>query len=296
MAASSRVGISRVCIVGVGLIGGSVAKALQSTRKTAASPLQLDALVATTQDARLCRSSGLFDAVHTQPHRAFAQGGLMVLATPVSAMQGLIEQAARTAPDGSILTDVASVKQPIAQWARQALQPRSPRLAMVPAHPIAGSHRSGLDAARLDLLDQRLCILCPSIGGLRRAAAAVRGFWTTLGMHTFSMSPQRHDALYARISHLPHMLSSLLAASLQPADARFAGAALRDMTRLALSPPEMWADIALHNAAELIAALQSLQTSTSQLTAALQRGHRAALLRLLRPAATAARRLPRPHA
>jgi prephenate dehydrogenase len=176
--------------------------------------------------------------------------------------------------------DVCSVKGSVIQAVREALGPRP---GFLPAHPMAGSHLDGPAAARADLFRGRKVLLTPLPETSAEALAAGRAFWHTLGAATLDLDPAEHDSTLALLSHLPHLLSFNLAgtAARARADRTLAGPAFQDCTRLALCPPELWADIFLENRCSLLARLREYQLGLERLEAALEEGSRPALKGLL---------------
>jgi prephenate dehydrogenase len=228
-----------IAIVGLGLIGGSIALRSRKTWKTVRlvgvdrPPVAGDAL-----------ARGIIDE-HRTSVAELADADLVVLATPVPAVIDLIDQMGRT-PIGGLITDVGSTKREIVQAAARA------HLAnFVGGHPVAGSERGGLEAARADLFDARPWLLV----GARPEAAPVRRleqFVTALGANAMHLDATSHDRAMAYLSHLPQLLSvALMGAAADGCAAETlaaSGRAFRDMTRLAASPADVWTGILSTNA------------------------------------------------
>jgi prephenate dehydrogenase len=255
---------NRVAIVGLGLIGGSIARDLAAlgidvfaydadeTRVAAA----LDAkVVGTAMDSSL---SGI-DAAQA-----------VIIATPVDVAIDVLGQVAALARDAILITDVGSTKTRIVE-AASALSIGD---RFVGGHPLAGDHRSGWNASRTGLFKNAPVYLCPTRESNRDALNAAASLWRALGARTDCMSADRHDSMLAWTSHLPHMVSASLALALARAgvDRTLLGPGGRDATRLAGSSPEMWTAIARQNAPAIAAALERAEGEMSGLRAALERG------------------------
>lgn len=280
--------LGRVAIVGVGLIGGSVAAGLKkrglAQRVVGHSPA----------DQHKALALELVDEVEPRLEDAVAAADLVVLAAPVSEICRLMPALARCLPADAVLTDTGSTKRSIVEAARQGLGAYLPRF--VPAHPIAGSERSGPAAAQADLFDGARVILSPlpetDAGALERTDA----FWTGLGARTVTMPPEAHDRLLAAVSHLPHVVAFALAHGLAGRDdgedaLRLAGGGLRDTSRIAASSPALWADILLDNRDAVAEAVAHYETAWAAFTEAMQAGDRETLTRLIDEASAWRRRM-----
>jgi len=239
-------GIRHLAVIGPGLLGASVALAARR-----ADPALRVSLWARREAAvEEIRALGIADLATTDLAEAGAGADLVVLATPVGAMSGIVGRLLDGGmEDGVILTDVGSVKGNLVRDIDALLEERR-GVSFVGSHPMAGSERTGMAHARADLFENALCVLTP---GKRSAAAElerVRGFWTALGARTCVMGADAHDRAVAAISHLPHLVASALAATSlgdDPSVAALAANGFRDTTRVAGGNPEMWAEIAMEN-------------------------------------------------
>ena len=271
----------RVAIVGLGLMGGSLAMAL---RRLPRSP-RIIAASADAADLERALAQGIIDEAREDAPGAVAEADLVVYATPVSVTLELLASTCSRIPDDAVVTDVGSVKRPVVSRARAlGLDGR-----FVGGHPVAGSHRSGLAAARADLYDGARVWLTPAGADDARGPAAahalerVAALWRSVGAEPAVIGADEHDRLMAWASHLPQLAASALASALAragiaPADLGPGGA---DTTRIAASPPALWADILRHNADLMRRPLDALQGSLAELAAALDRGDGEALERLL---------------
>ena len=272
--------IGRLVVVGTGLIGGSVSAAARK-RALAAH------VVGVGPQAAQARALGLVDAALPLPD-ALAGADFVVLAAPVPVIAAQMGEIGRLLPAHAVLTDAGSTKGSIVEAALAGLGARLARF--VPAHPIAGSERSGPQAADADLFDGARLIVTPLPQTDADAAAAVRGFWQALGARLVEMPVAEHDTLLAAVSHLPHAVAFALALGLsRRADAedalRMAGGGLRDTTRIAASQAALWADILIDNREPVGRAMQDFEAAWTELSAAVRDGDRRTLEALLARAA-----------
>ena len=272
--------VNRVVIVGLGLIGGSLGLAIKRKRLAA----KVVGLSRTNATWRAAKRRRVIDAGTTDLRQAVRDADLVVLATPVDAIAPYAKRLARFMKPGSVLTDVGSTKAAIIT----ALDGRLPSgISFIGGHPIAGSEQYGLDAATTRLFDDSVCILTPTSRTAPRALALVKRFWSRIAGSVVLMSPQRHDRLLAGVSHLPHLVAFCLADAAGRVPLLRAPRSLLDMTRLAESCPELWDDIFLSNRAPLREAIGRFDRYWRRACAAILRGDRAELLRLLRRAQSA---------
>lgn len=223
---------------------------------------------------RVARQLG-FEEVHASPADAVHDAGLVVLCTPVPAMPPLAESIRNVLrPDASI-TDAGSTKQDAVALLEPILGPR-----YVGAHPIAGSEQSGMGAARDALFQAAPCILTPTAGSDPGALEVIEAFWRSLGCRTSRMTPAEHDALLARLSHLPHVAASALvrvACHSGPEAQAFAGGGYRDTTRVASGSPSLWVEILLSNRLETASALREMARQLEEVATKLDREDAAGL-------------------
>ncbi len=235
-----------VAVFGVGLIGGSLARALKESG-TAGHVIGVGRAMANLQKAK---DSGAIDEIQVNPIQAVTDADLIVLATPVNAIAELIQVIAPAMSQEKILTDVGSVKQGIVQSARQALGRHIGRF--VPGHPVAGKEKTGIDAASADLFDNHKVILTPLPETNAEALERVRKMWESTGAQVKNMSVEEHDRVLSVTSHLPHilayvMMDFLAGRSDQRSCYEMTAGGFYDFTRTASSDPEMWRDISLMN-------------------------------------------------
>ena len=277
----------RVAIVGVGLIGGSVAATLRA-RGLAGS------ITGFSPDAPDARALGLIDEAAGSVAGALDGADFAVLAAPVPAIAALMPQVGAALGAQAVLTDTGSTKGSIVAAARAHLGARLARF--VPAHPIAGSEQSGPQAADARLFDGARVIVSPLPETAPDATQRAQDFWAALGGRIETLTPAAHDAVLAAVSHLPHVAAYALALALaRRPDAddalRLAGGGLRDTSRIAASPALLWTDILLDNREALAEALGQFESVWAELAAALRAADRAGVAALLDEAGRWRRRL-----
>ncbi len=253
-----------VAIIGVGLIGGSLALAARRS-----GTFQTIVGIDVNQDSiRKAQALDIVDWGTTDLQQGLKEADLVVLATPVRTIVPLIEEIVSHAKPGTILTDVGSVKAEILA-AVDALPLHE--LHFVGGHPIAGTENSGVEAALADLFFQRKCILTPTERTSATALERVTQVWNSVGADVLCMDTQLHDRIFAAVSHLPHYVAFALVKCIDNLAGsgddffRFSAGGLKDFTRVAASDPVMWTDIALMNRANILDCIDRFQESLSEL-------------------------------
>lgn len=264
---------SPLALLGAGYIGGSVALAARraglAERVVGYDPQPSAAAAA--------KELGIVDETAAMPEQAVRGARLVVLAAPVGGLVKLLETIAPALEPTALVIDVGSVKAPVVAAGRALLPGR-----FVGCHPMAGTERSGPTAADAELFRDRVCFVCP--GEAARVAQATT-FWQALGARVVSIEAEPHDAAMAAVSHLPHVASFALAASLAEGWAALAASgpaavpttSLRDTTRIAGSSPPVWRDIFLENSRHLLPLVRGLEAQVTALRTALEKGDGAAL-------------------
>jgi len=236
----------------------------------------------------------LADTVETDPVTAVRDADLVIFCTPVGSMEHLAATIAHHLAPQTLVTDVGSVKACVAKKLTPLLGDR-----FIGGHPMAGSERSGLAAARSDLFEGAPCILTPSGTTLPESLEILTRFWCSLGAQVTAMSPLEHDRLVARLSHLPHALAFALVnlvSETLPEDAPLlAGGSFRDGTRVAASDPVLWTGILTENRHEVIAALREMSDLLGSLAENLEEEDNDAVLDVLTRAREQRVRLPLPN-
>jgi prephenate dehydrogenase len=284
--------LHKLAVFGVGLIGGSFAAAL----KSAGLVRRVAGVGRSRGNLERAAALGLIDEIAEDAAAALDGTDLVLVAVPVRQTEAVLEQIAPHLAPACVVTDAGSTKQDVVAAARRALGPRVAQF--VPAHPIAGAELSGAQAASATLYRDRLVVLTPLPETEPRACAVVEALWRGCGARPVHMTPERHDQIFAAVSHLPHALAFALVHMLaERADAQelfaFAGTGFRDFTRIAGGSPEMWRDICLANRDALGAEIAALQQALAALSAHLEQGDARAIERLFEAARAARnRRLP----
>ena len=267
---SEPASFGRIALVGVGLIGSSIAHAAR--RAGCASHI---AGYSRSPESRAAAARvGFCDSLHDDMATCAADADIVVLCLPIGALGAAAAAIAPALKPGAILTDVGSVKMAVVR----DISPHVPEgVHFVPGHPIAGTENSGPDSGFATLFDNRWCILTPPPGADAAAVARLTAFWTALGSTVDIMEPRHHDMVLAITSHLPHLIAYNIvgtAADLEDVTQseviKYSAGGFRDFTRIAASDPTMWRDVFLNNRE---AVLEMLQRFTEDLTA-LQRAIR----------------------
>jgi cyclohexadieny/prephenate dehydrogenase len=265
--------INTLVIVGVGLIGGSIALAARR-RGVAARIVGIDQQPETLDRAL---RAGMLDDAHSDL-KAAASADLILFCTPVDCIAAQAIEAAGHCRPGTLLTDTGSTKAAILR----DIHGRLPSgIEFVGSHPLAGSEKHGPTHASAHLLEGRLVIVTPGPDSTDNALSRIRDFWTGLGARVQIMDADEHDRALALTSHLPHLLSSALASILLPELYDLTATGFRDTTRLAAGQPALWSAIFRANRTHLLAALDRVEAQLRHFRAALLQNDQAALEALL---------------
>ena len=263
--------IRRLCIIGTGLIGGSLARDLKRLGEVA------EVVGSSRNAANLERAVelGIIDRFDIDAAGAAAGADMVVVAVPLGATRAVLERIRDAVTDDAVITDVGSAKGSVVADARVALGPRLPQF--VPGHPVAGTEHHGVDASIERLFEGRRVIITP-IGETDGAALArVSAMWATVGAEVVKMDVARHDEVLAATSHLPHMIAYALVDMLGHMKDRteifgYSAGGLRDFTRVASSDPQMWHDICSANREAMVETIDRFRTRLDLLTDAVRRG------------------------
>ncbi|CAG9179556.1 prephenate dehydrogenase [Cupriavidus pampae] len=276
----------RIVIVGVGLIGGSLALSLRRAG-VVGTVVGVGRSVASLERAK---ALGVIDEIATSIEAAARDASLIVLCAPVAQNFALLHALEPHLQPGTIVTDAGSTKSDVIIAAKTALGDKVAQF--VPAHPIAGRELSGVEAALNDLYLDKKVMLCPLQENSRADVAAVRAMWEATGAHCHVISAVQHDAVFAAVSHLPHVLAFAMVAQVANAEDAamkldFAGGGFRDFTRIAGSSPEMWRDICIANKDALLRELDTYEAVLGHLRKQIRDGDGAALERVFARASDA---------
>ncbi|HEX4847973.1 MAG TPA: prephenate/arogenate dehydrogenase family protein [Novosphingobium sp.] len=261
----------RIAIIGLGLLGGSIGLALKE---------HVPGAVTTgydTDPATRARAAerGLVGTVCASAAEAVAGAGLVILCVPVGAMNtAAAEIAGHLAPD-AVVSDVGSSKQSVAEALAAAL----PGVTVIPAHPVAGTERSGPDAGFASLFQNRWCIITPPADADPVKVAALSALWEALGAKVEIMDARHHDMVLAVTSHLPHLIAYTIVGTASDLEGvteseviKYSAGGFRDFTRIAASDPTMWRDVFLSNKDAVLAMLQRFTEDLTALQRAIRVG------------------------
>jgi prephenate dehydrogenase len=273
----------KVTLVGVGLLGGSLGMALRKRRlaKSVVGFVRRKASVAE------CKRVGAVSLATQDLARAVKEAELIVLCTPIAQMRPLVEQMLPSLLPGAVVTDVGSVKGSIVRELESLLAKAGAHF--VGSHPMAGSERTGVAAARADLFVDAVCVITPTPNSNEAAVLNVEQLWKSVGSRLLRLTPQAHDALVSRSSHLPHVLATqLVNLVLRPEQPKEQGMlcanGFRDTTRIASGSPEMWRDIAMANRTNLLRALSAFESGLGDFKRALRSGNEGAIAKFFEEA------------
>jgi len=275
--------IRRLCLIGVGLIGGSLSLAL----KQAGVVGHVVGHARNEDSLRKGIQRGLLDSYALDPADAVRGCDLVVVATPLGAIRPVFAAIAPHLSDGCVITDVGSAKATVVADARAELGAHFPRF--VAGHPIAGTENSGVEAGFAELFRERKVILTPVAETDASAEARVSAMWRAAGAEVERMSVVHHDRVLAATSHLPHMLAFALVSHLskmsdQDEIFEYAAGGFRDFTRIASSDPVMWRDVCLANGEALLELIEGFQHELQEVAEAIRQRDADALFEHFRSA------------
>jgi prephenate dehydrogenase len=269
--------IQRLSVIGVGLIGGSLARALRQKGEVT----EVVGSGRNEENLRAAVRLGVVDRYDTDPARAVAGADLVVVAVPLGAIEPVLRAIApHLAPD-AVVTDVGSAKGSVVADVERIYGLIPPNF--VPGHPIAGTEKSGVEASFATLFQRRRVILTPLAETAAAAHRLVKRMWELTGAEVVDMGVRHHDAVLAATSHLPHMLAYTLVDTLARLDDRaeifrYAAGGFRDFTRIASSDPTMWRDICVANREQLLEMIALFGADLARLAEAIRADDRAAIL------------------
>jgi len=278
--------IPRLCVIGVGLIGGSLARALRETGQVG----EVIGCGRNEDNLRVAIRLGVVDRYYTDPADAVAGANVVVVAVPLGAMEPVLRAIVPHLAPGCVVTDVGSAKGCVVADIERVYGYISPNF--VPGHPIAGTEKSGVEASFATLFHGRRVILTPLAETTAVAHHLIKRMWETTGAEVVDMGVRHHDAVLAATSHLPHVLAYTLVDTLARLDDRaeifrYAAGGFRDFTRIASSDPRMWHDICVANREQLLEMIASFSADLTRLADAIRADDRAAILATFERAKTA---------
>lgn len=275
--------IDHLSIIGVGLIGGSLARALKKAK-----------LVGRVAGCNRCEDTlkkavelGVIDDYTLDVSEVVKGADVVVIGTPLSVTEKLLPQIAEALDDKTVLTDVGSAKASVVNAARAALGEKFPQF--VPGHPVAGTEQSGVEASFAELFIDHRVILTPVKETCNKAHKLITDMWQAVGADVIDLEVAHHDEVLAATSHLPHMLAYALVdclASMQERDEifKYAAGGLADFTRVASSNPDMWHDICFSNRDALLKTLDVFSEHINQIKAAIEASDSEQLLEIFKRA------------
>jgi prephenate dehydrogenase len=263
--------VETVCIIGTGLIGGSLALAI----KQAGFCREIVGAGRTESTLIKAAELGVIDRYDTSIVKAVADADIVVVSVPLGSMHTVFEQINAGRNEATIITDAGSAKQSVIEDAEAVFGAGFDNF--VPGHPIAGTERSGVTAAFPELYRKRRVILTPTDSTSPAAVETVRAMWQAAGAEVETMSAEHHDLVLAGTSHLPHLLAFGLVDclnNLEDVDEifRFAAGGFRDFTRIASSDPVMWRDICLSNREQVLAMMKRYRDEMEKMYKILEAG------------------------
>jgi len=258
--------INKITIVGVGLIGGSLARALKEKN------LAKVVFGYGRDQARLgdAQKLNVIDQFSTSIEEAIVGAEIIVIATPVGTFKSILGEIEPLVTDNVIITDVGSTKTDIVNSVRSVLRAKSN--CFIPAHPIAGKERSGFEVSDSMLFDGKKVIITPQDNNSYDSIKVIEGMWKGVGAEVDFMSSESHDNLLGMTSHLPHMLAFSLVNYLvnqNPTASIYAGGGFKDFSRIASGDAIMWRDICLQNKDQIISHLKGYQSTLNDLLEAI---------------------------
>ncbi|HEY9200564.1 MAG TPA: prephenate dehydrogenase/arogenate dehydrogenase family protein [Gammaproteobacteria bacterium] len=278
--------IKHLCVIGVGLIGGSLALAL----KKAGYVEKVTGIGRSLENLQTAQQLSVIDHYETDYASALADADMVFVSVPIGAMGDVFAQIKPHLKPGAIISDGGSAKQQVIDAAREALGSQIKQF--VPGHPIAGTEKSGAEAAFDSLYKDRRVILTPLPENSRADIDKVRAMWEKAGAAVDEMEARHHDLVLAGTSHLPHILAFALVDCLNKVEDvdeifKYAAGGFRDFTRIASSDPVMWRDICLSNSDAILAMMQNYQQQIDELKQCIEQGDGESILALFNAAKAA---------
>jgi prephenate dehydrogenase len=252
--------IETLGIIGVGLLGGSIALAARERRLAK----RIIGVSQNPESLNIAKQRGMIDEGSLEITSTLKSAELTIICTPVDRVTSIAQSLLQQFPE-MIVSDVGSTKAVIVKALESA-----PRF--IGGHPMAGSEKSGPEHATADLFQNRLMFLCPTSGTAKSTTSLLTRFWQALGSTVIEMDTDRHDAIMAMVSHLPHLASYAFGSTVEDDFLQYAGTGLRTMVRLAGADAAMWTAIAMSNRQHLLAGLEQYQASLCQFEKALLAG------------------------
>lgn len=257
--------LKKITVIGMGLLGASITLAVKRTF-TGSKTLGYSHRKSTREKAR---QMGVADIVYDDLAESVSDSDLVILSTPICTFRDMFIEIAPFLKQGCIVTDVGSTKTLPHEWARETL----PKVVQyVGSHPIAGSEKRGVEYARDDLFFGAKCIVTKVGSTDEQSLNLLAKFWTKLGSQVIVMTPRRHDRIFGRVSHLPHLLAVALVNASSPEDLVYAGKGFIDTSRIASGPANVWSDIFVTNPDHSVKGIDRIIAELRKLQGAIQSG------------------------
>ncbi len=272
--------MNQVGIYGVGLLGGSLGMAL----KDIYPDINIVGIGRSEERLEEARRQGAIDSFTCDPANITPRLDTLFICTPVRRVTENLQQTLPSLKPDAIVTDVGSTK---ALLVRQCEEIAENRVRFIGSHPIAGSHKTGVKHAYKDLYRQRTCVVTETNRSEPEAVETVCSVWKAIGMNVVRMSPEMHDRLTARSSHLPHLVAAALCHVVRTMGENVKpvlGSGFRDTTRIAAGDPGMWLDISVENRKEILASLESMMGILRDLHNQLEKGEEESIVNFLKEA------------
>ncbi|CAC9583852.1 Prephenate and/or arogenate dehydrogenase [Bathymodiolus heckerae thiotrophic gill symbiont] len=276
--------MNKICIIGVGLIGGSFAAGLKKSN-------QVETIVGFGRnESNLIKAQALnvIDEYSLDIAQALVGASLILIATPVNSFKSVLEMIKPHVTEKMIVTDVGSTKTSVVDMARQVFETVPENF--IPAHPIAGKEQSGVEAADANLFNNKRVIITPEVNANTQSVATVSELWEAIGAKVEIMNTSKHDDLLAMTSHLPHMLAFGLMDYLisnDPDACDYAAGGFKDFSRIASSDAVMWRDICINNPEQIVKHIEGYQKSLDNIANLIKNNQPEALEKLFSDAKSA---------
>ncbi len=280
----------QIAIVGLGLIGGSIAKTVREKGLAG----RITAVGRSAERLEKARADGLIDDFTVGCDSRLGSADLVIIGMPVRLIAAQARSVLKFVKSGAIVSDVGSVKGPVVEDIESCA---NGDVCFIGAHPIAGTENSGFEAALSDLFENRICVLTPTARTEKTHLDKLRDFWERLGSRVICMDVETHDRIFAAISHLPHMVAFALVNAIVDMKGfstdilQYSAGGFKDFTRIAASDPVMWRDIALMNRQNILDSIEHMQSALQAVGDAVVREDEAAIEALFKKSRDARRGL-----
>jgi prephenate dehydrogenase len=269
--------LKQITVIGLGLLGGSITLAVSRCFSGVKTVGYTHRRATRVKARKLAVAEKIADDIT----ESVSCADLVILATPICTFKEIFEKISDALPTGCIVTDVGSTKVLPQRWATKNL----PKTAhYVGSHPIAGSEQRGIEFARDDLFEEAVCILTTTKNTNRQALHTLKKFWLKLGCTVKLMTPAEHDRIFAKVSHLPHIVAASLINTVKKEELKFAGKGFIDTSRIASGPANIWADVLATNANNNLKEIDKIIAELQKLKRAIKTSNKKQIENLLKKA------------